>query len=416
MKDTILTGFDIPRDQQTIIKVLGVGGGGGNAVTHMYREGIHDVTFALCNTDSQAMLKSEVPVKVQLGKTGLGAGNNPEVARQAAENSAEDIRKLLDDGTKMVFITAGMGGGTGTGAAPVIAKIAKDMDILTVAIVTIPFLFEGKPKIMQALRGVEKLRKNVDALLVINNERLIEVYGDMDLITGFKKADSTLTIAARSISELITNPNQINIDFADVKTTLKDGGVAIMNSGFSSGEGRLLKACNNALLSPLLNNTNVFRAQKILFNINYSSKKVVLLSEMDEINHFKAQFDKEISVIWGQGVDDSLEDEVKVTILASGFGRESIPNIEMLTEEDTEKVKQDNNLIDEYYGPDAVKTLSSPIKPKPFVFSDNKQLDNKNLIEALLEQPAFQRKAGDMKRILEQTAEKRTAVPEEYSN
>ncbi|MDR0541547.1 MAG: cell division protein FtsZ [Dysgonamonadaceae bacterium] len=413
MLEDILTGFDIPREQQVIIKVLGVGGGGGNAVTHMYREGIHDVTFALCNTDSQAMLKSEVPVKVQLGESGLGAGNDPEVARQAAENSAESIKKLLSDGTKIVFITAGMGGGNGTGAAPVIAKIAKDMDILTVAIVTIPFLFEGKPKILQALEGVEKLRKNVDALLVINNEKLIEIYGDMDLITGFKKADSTLTTAAKSISELITNPHQINIDFADVKTTLKDGGVAIMNSGFGDGEKRLIKACNDALNSPLLNNTDVFRAQKILFNINYTTQKPVKLSEMEEVRNFMAQFYKEINVIWGQGVDDTLEHEVKVTVLASGFGRESIPTIEILTDAERRKAQQDIDLISFYYGWDAAKNLGTPIKPKPFVFSENKQLDNNKIIDKLLDQPAFQRQISDIKRIVDEEAEKRAAVLEE---
>ncbi|MDR1681826.1 MAG: cell division protein FtsZ [Candidatus Symbiothrix sp.] len=411
--EDVLIGFDMPKTQQTIIKVLGVGGGGGNAVTHMYREGIQDVTFALCNTDNQAMLKSEVPVKVQLGTSGLGAGNDPEVARKAAEESKESIQKLLSDGTQMVFITAGMGGGTGTGAAPVIAKIAKDMDILTVAIVTIPFLFEGKPKILQALEGVEKLRKNVDALLVINNEKLIEIYGDMDLITGFKKADSTLTTAAKSISELITNPSQINIDFADVKTTLKDGGVAIMNSGFGNGEKRLIKACNSALNSPLLNNTDVFRAQKILFNINYSTEKPVLLSEMEEVRNFMAQFYKEINVIWGQGVDDSLEEDVKVTVLASGFGRESIPSIEDLTDEERRKAQKDIDLIAIYYGRGAAQSLGSPVKPKPYIFPDIKHLDNKNLIETLLNTPAFHRSVGEIKQILEQTAEKRTAVTEE---
>ena len=227
--------FDFPTDSPKIIKVIGVGGGGGNAVNHMYREGIHDVTFVLCNTDNQALAESPVPVKLQLGRSitqGLGAGNRPERARDAAEESIEDIRNQLNDGTKMVFITAGMGGGTGTGAAPVIARIAKEMDILTVGIVTIPFIFEGENKIIQALDGVERIAQHVDALLVINNERLREIYADLTFMNAFGKADDTLSIAAKSIAEIITMRGTVNLDFADVKTILKDGGVAIMSTGF----------------------------------------------------------------------------------------------------------------------------------------------------------------------------------------
>ena len=245
--------FDFPTDSPKIIKVIGVGGGGGNAVNHMYREGIHDVTFVLCNTDNQALAESPVPVKLQLGRSitqGLGAGNRPERARDAAEESIEDIRNQLNDGTKMVFITAGMGGGTGTGAAPVIARIAKEMDILTVGIVTIPFIFEGEKKIIQALDGVERIAQHVDALLVINNERLREIYADLTFMNAFGKADDTLSIAAKSIAEIITMRGTVNLDFADVKTILKDGGVAIMSTGFGEGENRVTKAIDDAQASP----------------------------------------------------------------------------------------------------------------------------------------------------------------------
>ena len=231
MNINMMDKFLKPRDIKTIIKVIGVGGGGGNAVTHMYREGIQDVSFALCNTDRQALEQSAVPVKICMG-VGLGAGNKPERAEKAALESEEEIRAMLSDGTEMVFITAGMGGGTGTGAAPVIARIAREMDILTVGIVTIPFRFEGKPKIIQALEGVEKIGKSVDALLVVNNERLRTIYHDLTLLNAFKLADNTLTIAARSIAEIITLSGIINLDFADVHTTMKDGGVALMSNGY----------------------------------------------------------------------------------------------------------------------------------------------------------------------------------------
>lgn len=254
----------------SIIKVIGVGGGGGNAVNHMYREGIHEVTFVVCNTDNQALDESPVPIKLQLGKEGLGAGNRPERARKAAEESIDDIKGMLNDGCKMVFITAGMGGGTGTGAAPIIAKTAKEMGILTVGIVTIPFLFEGNKKIDQALDGVEAISKHVDALLVINNERLRDVYSDLSLMNAFGKADDTLSVAAKSIAEIITIRGKINLDFNDVKTVLKDGGVAIMSTGYGTGEGRVSKAINDALHSPLLNNNDIFNSKKVLFNISYS--------------------------------------------------------------------------------------------------------------------------------------------------
>ena len=262
-----------PKVQDSIIKVIGVGGGGGNAVNHMYKEGIHDVSFVLCNTDAQALNDSPVPVHLQLGKEGLGAGNRPARAREAATESIDDIRRMLDDGTKMTFITAGMGGGTGTGAAPVIAQVSKDMGILTVGIVTIPFRFEGPKKIDQALDGVEEMAKHVDALLVINNERLREIYTDLTVLDAFGKADDTLSVAAKSIAEIITIHGLINLDFNDVKTVLKDGGVAIMSTGYGEGEGRVKKAIEDALNSPLLNDNNVFNSKKILLAITFSSEK-----------------------------------------------------------------------------------------------------------------------------------------------
>ncbi len=247
--------------KNTIIKVIGVGGGGGNAVNHMYREGIHDVSFVLCNTDNQALNDSPVPVLLQLGTEGLGAGNKPAKARQAAEESLDSIKQMLSDGTKMTFITAGMGGGTGTGAAPVIARVSKELGILTVGIVTIPFRFEGKRKIDQALDGVEEMAKHVDALLVINNERLREIYPELTVLDAFGKADDTLSVAAKSIAEIITNHGLINLDFNDVKTVLKDGGVAIMSTGYGEGEGRVKQAIEDALNSPLLNDNDVFIAK-----------------------------------------------------------------------------------------------------------------------------------------------------------
>ena len=273
--------FDFPTDSPKIIKVIGVGGGGGNAVNHMYREGIHDVTFVLCNTDNQALKDSPVPVKLQLGKEGLGAGNRPARARKAAEESIEDIKNMLNDGTKMVFITAGMGGGTGTGAAPIIAQTAKEMDILTIGIVTIPFRWEGDKKIDQALDGVEEISKHVDALLVINNEKLSEIYSELSVDDAFDKADDTLSVAAKSIAEIITLHGKVNLDFNDVKTVLKDGGVAIMSTGYGEGDNRVSEAIKNAQHSPLLNNNDIFNSKKVLLNISYSAQYKLMMSEME---------------------------------------------------------------------------------------------------------------------------------------
>ena len=249
--------------QENIIKVIGVGGGGNNAISHMYEQGIQHVSFVIINTDRQALNNSPVPTRVLIGNDGLGAGNNPEVARVAAEESAEEIAKLFDDETKMVFITAGMGGGTGTGAAPVVARIAHEKGMLTIGIVTIPFLFEGQKKILKALDGAEEMSKYVDAILVVNNEQLTEIYSDLNWMNAFGKADDTLTDAARSISELITSEGYMNLDFKDVNTTLKDGGAAIISTGYGEGEHRVTKAINDALHSPLLKNRDIFGSKQI---------------------------------------------------------------------------------------------------------------------------------------------------------
>ena len=298
--------FDFPTDSPKIIKVIGVGGGGGNAVNHMYREGIHDVTFVLCNTDNQALKDSPVPVKLQLGKEGLGAGNRPARARKAAEESIEDIKNMLNDGTKMVFITAGMGGGTGTGAAPIIAQTAKEMDILTIGIVTIPFRWEGDKKIDQALDGVEEISKHVDALLVINNEKLSEIYSELSVDDAFDKADDTLSVAAKSIAEIITLHGKVNLDFNDVKTVLKDGGVAIMSTGYGEGDNRVSEAIKNAQHSPLLNNNDIFNSKKVLLNISYSAQYKLMMSEMDEVKEFMNRFSRDFETKFCMAIDDKL--------------------------------------------------------------------------------------------------------------
>ncbi len=324
--------FISAKKAKSIIKVIGVGGGGGNAVNHMYREGIHDVTFLVCNTDRQALEDSPIPDRLQLGDEGLGAGTNPIKGRTEAENSIEQIRAKLSDGTKMVFITAGMGGGTGTGAGPIVAKVSKEMDILTVGIVTIPFIFEGAKKIDQALDGVEEMAKNVDALLVINNERLREIYPSLGVLDAFGKADDTLSIAARSIAEIITEHGIINVDFQDVKNVLKEGGVAIMSTGYGEGEGRLRKAIEDALNSPLLNDNDIYNSKKILLSIKISDDKdektKFTMEEMNEVHEFMGKITGDYESKFGLSVDPELGEKVKVTILATGFGMKDIDVVE----------------------------------------------------------------------------------------
>ncbi|MDY5119888.1 MAG: cell division protein FtsZ, partial [Muribaculaceae bacterium] len=348
-----------------VIKVIGVGGGGNNAINHMYRQDISDVSFVVCNTDAQALKCSPVPNKLLIGPNttkGQGAGNVPEVARAAAEESANEIAELFKDGTSMVFVTAGMGGGTGTGAAPVVARIARENDILTVGIVTIPFLFEGEKKILKALNGADEMSKYVDALLVINNERLTDIYGDLDFSNGFAKADDILSIAAQSISEIITVNGKINLDLNDVSTTLKDGGVALISRGYGEGENRITKAIQDALNSPLLRNRDIEGSKKILFNIYYNpndTEKPFKMSELNEFTSFMNQF-SDMDVIWGVSYDETLGSKVRITILASGFSVTITDDKEFRTQpaESTETSAQTTTnevqRIAEEYGSDKV--------------------------------------------------------------
>ncbi len=314
--------------ESSLIKVLGVGGGGNNAVNFLYREGVQDVSFLVCNTDSQALKKSPVPAKLQLGP-GWGAGGDPEKARAYALDSRDEIRKALDDGTQMVFITAGMGGGTGTGASPIVAEVAQEMGILTVAIVTIPFAFEGKKTIRKALQGVAVLAEHVDAILVINNEKLPKIYPDFDLPNAFQKSDEVVSNAAKAIAEIITVPGYINTDFQDVYNTLKNGGMAIMNVGKSSNpEQRITEAINGALNSPLVNTTDVHGASRILLNFYCSTANAIRMQELDQINRFIDQVGEDVEVKWGASYDDELGDEVRVTVIATGYSVSNIPGIE----------------------------------------------------------------------------------------
>lgn len=405
MNDNDIMPFDLPTEEKKIIKVIGVGGGGGNAVKNMYRTGIQDVSFVLCNTDRQALMESDIPVKLQLGP-GLGAGNKPEVATEYAEESIEEIRKQFQDGTEMVFITATMGGGTGTGAAPVVARVAKESGVLTVGVVTIPFKFERKPKILQALKGVDAISKHVDALLVINNERLREIHSSLSIDDGLAKADETLTNAVKSIAEIITIRGKINLDFRDVSKVLRNGGVAIMSFGKGKGEKRLAEAIENALHSPLLNDNDIYNSKRILFNIYGSSDHPLMVEELDEIDAFTAKFeDNNIEVIWGIATDDTLGEEVKITILATGFGVSNIPGMDKTIElhkdqdakptqetpeEKIERVQQeakDKEMIEKYYGDSA---LVSKRNFHTFIFEGD-DLFNDNLIDALDSLPTYAR-------------------------
>jgi cell division protein FtsZ len=317
--------FDLPKNQSNVIKVIGVGGGGSNAINHMFKQGIKGVDFIICNTDAQALANSPVPNKIQLGvhlTEGLGAGANPEVGQQSAIESIDEIEKMLDTNTKMIFITAGMGGGTGTGAAPVIAQLAKERDILTVGIVTIPFQFEGKVRQEQALQGVERLRKQVDSLIVINNNKLREVYGNLGFKAGFSKADEVLATASRGIAEVITHHYTQNIDLKDAKTVLSNSGTAIMGSAVASGDDRAKIAIKSALDSPLLNDNKITGAKNVLLLIVSGSQEITI-DEIGEINDFiQTEAGNSANIIMGVGEDDTLEDSVSVTIIATGFNAE----------------------------------------------------------------------------------------------
>ena len=413
MNDNDIMPFDLPTEESKIIKVIGVGGGGGNAVKNMYRTGIQDVSFVLCNTDNQALAKSEIPVKLQIGRNttkGLGAGNDPDVARQAAEENIEDIRKQFQDGTEMVFITAGMGGGTGTGAAPVVARVAKESGVLTVGVVTIPFKFELRPKIVQALKGVDAISKHVDALLVINNERIFDIYQNCHITDAFHRVDDTLTIAVKSISEIITMEGTINLDFRDVSKVLRNGGVAIMSYGLGRGENRLAQAIENALHSPLLNDNDIYNSKKILFNIYDSPTHPLMVEEMEEISRFTDRFlSKDIEVIWGLATDESLDEDVKITILATGFGVSNIPGMnttievnnapkevrEETPEEIAERQQQeakDKEMITKYYGG---PNIAAKRTVHAFVMEGD-DLFNDDLVDAIDSLPTYLRTKQDL--------------------
>jgi len=322
--------FDLPMEKSSIIKVIGVGGGGSNAVNFMFQQGITDVDFIVCNTDQQALANSPVPIKIHLGQTlteGLGAGNQPEKGKEAAIENLDDVTRVLENNTRMVFITAGMGGGTGTGAAPVIAKAAKELGILTVGIITIPFRFEGKRRIEQAVKGVQEINKFVDSLLVINNERLREIYGDLGVTEAFAKADNVLSIAAKGIAEIITKKGHVNVDFADVKTVMTESGVAVMGSGMAEGEDRALNAINAALDSPLLNNNDITGAQNILLNISFGEEDVTM-DEIFEITNFvQDSAGNNADLIWGYNQEITLGKKISVTVIATGFETDVIPEL-----------------------------------------------------------------------------------------
>lgn len=330
MESDILTNFDIPFNDDAIIKVIGVGGGGSNAVNHMCRKGIKDVDFIICNTDAQALANSPVNTKVQLGSSlteGRGAGNKPEVGKHAAHENIEDVKKAIGEKTKMVFITAGMGGGTGTGAGPVIAKACRDLDLLTIGIVTLPFRNEGRRRILQAIEGIQEMEAHVDSLLVINNERIREMYGDFRISEAFSKADDILATAAKGIAEIITVHGYINVDFADVETVMRQSGVAIMGSAVATGENRAIDAVQEALNSPLLNNNNINGARNILLNVT-SGVNEITMDEIGQITDYvqsRAGFDADL--IWGNGADETLGDEIRVTVVATGFSTSSIPEV-----------------------------------------------------------------------------------------
>ncbi len=370
--------FGIPEDMtKRIIKVVGVGGGGCNAVKNMYLEGINNVTFAACNTDSQSLSKSPIPVKVMLGDIGLGVGGKPEKGREEAEKSIDKIKELFSDGTKMAFVTAGMGGGTGTGAGPIVSAMAREMGILTIGVVTLPFYFEKKPKIIKAIKGMEQMRKNVDALLIINNERLCDVFSDshIPMKEAFRKADNILYNAVKSISELITIEGDINLDFCDVETTMREGGGAIMAIGRGSGEHRVRKAFLDALDSPLLYGSDINKAKRILFNIYTSEEAPLFVNELNEIDEFMDELSPQIEVIWGVSDDNSLKEEAKIAILATGIDNEA-ENNDNRPDVRAEETMHYQEMIDKLY-----KSNKSNQNPEEVAFEVNSTGGNAKIQE-----------------------------------
>ncbi len=422
-------GFTDGKARQPIIKVIGVGGGGNNAVSHMYEQDINDVSFVILNTDRQALDHSPVPTRVQIG-TGLGAGNKPEVARAAAEEASDKILELFEDDTKMVFITAGMGGGTGTGAAPVVARLAREKGLLTIGIVTIPFLFEGVRKIDKALAGAEEMSKFVDALLIINNERLNVIYPDLNFVNAFDKADDTLTTAARSISELITSEGKINLDFNDVDTTLRNGGAAIISTGYGEGEHRITKAIDDALNSPLLKNRNILTSKKLLFNLyfNPDAETPLKAGETDELTTFIGGIDSNVDVIWGTAYDRSLGDRIKITILAAGFelsidtmkdGKKGSGTFTFGTNKQHNPTETDiKRKIGEEYGEGAVIRMQGDQAKARYIVIEPSQMDDDTFIDALEKSPTLNREkktSDEIKEIGKSPAAAKTSFTEHRS-
>lgn len=383
------------------IIVVGVGGGGNNAVGHMYRQGIKHVSFVVVNTDQMALDNSPVPHKLLIGPQttrGRGAGNNPEVALNAAEESASAIADLFTDDMDMVFVTAGMGGGTGTGAAPTVARIAKEKGLLTIGIVTIPFMFEGMKKIQKALNGANEMSKYVDAVMIVNNQRLVEIYPDFEFESAFAKADDVLATAASSIAEIITRNGYINLDFNDVNTTLRDGGTAIISVGYGEGENRVTKAIQDALHSPLLRNTDVLSSKRILFNLYYSRTANVRFkaSEAKELNDFIRQVEEEVDVIWGITYDESLGDKVKFTILASGFDvtvndKDKVVSRPKPADTLSAPVVVDINEIGQVYGADVVQSLERERETRNYILIAPESIDDDAVIEEFGKVPTFAR-------------------------
>lgn len=418
-----------------LIKVVGVGGGGCNAVDKMFKENIENVTFAVCNTDRQALMNCDVDRKLLLGPNtthGEGAGDNHEVGRAAANESEDEIRRLFDDETKMVFVTAGMGGGTGTGAGPVVAKVAKEAGMLTIGIVTIPFLFEGSPKIVKALQGAEEMRKYVDSLMIINNERLTEIYADLDLINAFQKSNDTLSKAARSIANIVNDRGEINCDFRDVNTTLKESGTAVVSTGYGEGDKRVTKAIEDALNSPLLKNSDIRSSKRLLFYlyVNPDAQNKLRMGEMSEITEFAGKLSEKIKIKWGYVFDKSLGDKVKMVIIASGFditiSEDKTDTITFrsgsLIEDDMEGHNESTSrsdleqkkLIERAYGKDKMASHAQSLASSKYVVLKPSQFDDDDTILILEEAAAYNRDPRIREQLLaENAADKRESQAKE---
>lgn len=400
--------FDLPQEVKSIIKVIGVGGGGSNAVTHMYKQGIVGVDFSICNTDSQAMETSPVPMRIQLGPeltAGRGAGSRPQIGKQACIESIDDVRAFLEDNTKMLFVTAGMGGGTGTGAAPIIAKAAKELDILTVAIVTLPFTFEGRRRTRHALEGLEELRTNVDAIIVVSNDKLREIHGNLSMTDAFAQADNILTTAAKGIAEIITVPGHVNVDFEDVNTVMRDSGVAIMGTAVFDGDDRARKAVTDALNSPLLEDSDIRGAQHILLNISSGTEEVT----MDEITEITEYVQEEAGygtdLIWGHCFDEDLGEKISVTIIATGFEQGQKDNRSNTTQKVVVPLEEPRETIKDMFA----VGYNQGDKPKTVEFDDVRPVANLDRSKYSYEDPYVK---SEEKEKLEAARKKREEMEE----